>query len=220
MAPLALIVLITLTPLFDTITASVATRVGFQIISACVWGLGTIAGMVLFLGMLAYLFLLDRSSWKIVWLIVFLFTAWFGSSIYFFAVYRKQVVSQIIAQEVKKPNKYSTLREFLCGRKAYRLFRYFAWCMVPMALIVLIAVTPLYDTITADVATRVGFQIMSGCIAVAGIVLLLGMLAYLFLLDPSSWKLGWLIVFLFTTCIGGSIYFFAVYRKQVAHQMI
>ena len=95
MVPLALIVLIALTPLFDTITANIVTRIGFQIISACVGVVGTIAGMVLFVGMLAYLFLLDRSSWKIVWLIVFLFTAWFGSSIYFFAVYRKQVVSQI-----------------------------------------------------------------------------------------------------------------------------
>jgi hypothetical protein len=96
MVPLALIVLIALTPLFDTITANIVTRIGFQIISACVGVVGTIAGMVLFVGMLAYLFLLDRSSpWKIAWLIVFLFTAWFGSSIYFFAVYRKQVVSQI-----------------------------------------------------------------------------------------------------------------------------
>jgi hypothetical protein len=50
MVPLALIVLIALTPLFDTITANVATRFGFQIISACVWALGTIAGLVLFLG--------------------------------------------------------------------------------------------------------------------------------------------------------------------------
>ena len=89
---MALIVLIALTPLFDTITADIGTRIGFQIISAFVGVVGTIAGMVLFLGMLAYLFLLDRSSWKIVWLIVFLFTAWFGSSIYFFAVYRKQVI--------------------------------------------------------------------------------------------------------------------------------
>jgi hypothetical protein len=84
---------------------------------------------------------------------------------------------------------------------------------------VLIALTPLYDTINARVATR----IISGCIlvsgTVAGIVLLLGMLAYLFLLDGVSWKFGWLIVFLFTTCIGSSIYFFAVYRKQVAPQI-
>ncbi len=40
--------------------------------------------------MLAYLFLLDRSPWKLFRLIVFL-TGCFGSGIYFFAVYRKQV---------------------------------------------------------------------------------------------------------------------------------
>jgi hypothetical protein len=50
-----------------------------------------VAGIVIFLGMLAHLFLLDRSSWKLLWLILFLFTACFGSSIYFFAVYRNQI---------------------------------------------------------------------------------------------------------------------------------
>jgi hypothetical protein len=95
MVPLALIFLIAFTPLFDTINANAASRIGFQIISACVGAVGTLAGLVLFLGMLAYLLLRDRSSWRVGWLIVFLFTAWFGSSIYFFVVYRKQVASQI-----------------------------------------------------------------------------------------------------------------------------
>jgi MFS family permease len=219
MVPLALIVSIALTPLFDTINADVVTRIGFQSISACVGVAGTIAGMLLFFGMLAYLLLLDRSSWKIAWLILFLFTACFGSSIYFFAVYRKQLVSKIVSPEIEEPNKKSRLRELLCDRRAYMLFQYFAWCMVPMALMVLIALTPLYDTITASVA----IWIVSGCILVlgtlAGIVLLLGMLAYLFLLDRSSWKLGWLIVFLFTSSFGSSIYFFVVYRRQVVPQI-
>jgi hypothetical protein len=116
-----------LTPLFDTIGGNVVTRIGFQIIGACAGVLGTIAGMVILFGMVAYLLLLDRSSCRIGWLIVFLFTSCFGSSIYFFAVYRKQVASQIAPQEVKKPNEDSTLRELVCGRRAYMLFRYLAW---------------------------------------------------------------------------------------------
>src|SRR6185437_11409411 len=100
-------------------------------------------------------------------------------------------------------NVNSTLRELLCDRRAYTAFRYSAWCMVPLALIVLIALTPLFDTITANIVTRIGFQIISACVGVvgtiAGMVLFVGMLAYLFLLDRSSpWKIAWLIVFLFT----------------------
>ena len=120
-------------------------------------------------------------------------------------------------------NVNSTLQELLCDRRAYATFRYSAWCMVPMALIVLNALTPLFDTTTADVATRFGFQIISACVwvsgTIAGMVLFLAMLAYLFLLDRSSWKVGWLVVFLFTACFGSSLYFFAVYRKQVAPQI-
>ena len=118
-----------------------------------------------------------------------------------------------------KANWNSTLQEVLSDGRAYKTFRYAAWSMVPLALIFLIALTPIYDTINANVPMRIGFQIISGCIGVlgafAGIVIFLGMLAYLFWVDRSSWKLLWLIVFLFTAWFGSSIYFFAVYRKQV-----
>jgi hypothetical protein len=92
MVPMAVLVLIALTPAYETFTSTtLLARVGLQVLSACIWVIGTVCGMVLFLGMLAYLLVLDTSSWKLVWLIIFLFTACFGSSIYFFLVYRKQV---------------------------------------------------------------------------------------------------------------------------------
>jgi hypothetical protein len=91
MVPLALIAVIALTPMYDAITANATTRLGFQVIGGFVGVLSSVAGIVIFLGMLAHLFLLDRSSWKLLWLILFLFTACFGSSIYFFAVYRNQI---------------------------------------------------------------------------------------------------------------------------------
>jgi hypothetical protein len=113
----------------------------------------------------------------------------------------------------------SNLQRMLCDSRAYRTFLYAAWCMVPLALVVLIALTPMYDVLIANPLVRGGFQIVSGLIgaigAVAGIVIFLGMPAYLFFLDQRSWKLLWLIVFLFSACFGSSIYFFTVYRKQV-----
>jgi len=102
MVPLGLMFLIAFTPVYDAITANTTGRIGFQVIGGCVGIIGAPAGIVIFLGMLAYLFLFDRTSWKLLWVIVFLFTAWFGSSIYFLAVYRKQV-AHATAPAVDKP---------------------------------------------------------------------------------------------------------------------
>ena len=117
-------------------------------------------------------------------------------------------------------NQNSGLKKVLRSSRAYKSFRLAAWCLVPLALILLIAITPIYDTITSYRPLQIVFQVSSACIgifgAVAGIVIFVGMLAYLFLLDRSPWKLLWLIVFLFTGCFGSGIYFFTVYRKQVA----
>ncbi len=116
-------------------------------------------------------------------------------------------------------NKYSTIREVLCDQRSYKVFCYAAWFMIPVALIVLIALTPAYDAIFANTTTRIVLQIIGACVGVfgtvAGIVLFLGMLTHLFLFDRSSWKLAWLVLFLFTAWFGSSVYFFAVYRKQV-----
>jgi hypothetical protein len=113
----------------------------------------------------------------------------------------------------------SALHTLLCKPKAYRAFRFAAWCMIPLALIFLILLTPIFDTITSNFATRVGFQLISAVVGVLGTVggmmLFFGMLAYLFCVDRSPWKLLWLIVFLVTAWFGSSIYFFTVYRKQV-----
>jgi hypothetical protein len=66
-------------------------RLGIQIIGGCLGTIGAFAGFTIFLGMLAYLFRWDHSSSKLLWITIFLLTASFGSSLYFFIVYRKQV---------------------------------------------------------------------------------------------------------------------------------
>jgi Na+-driven multidrug efflux pump len=58
----------------------------------CLGAVGSIAGLVIFFGMFAYLIRCDQSSRrsKALWLITFLIAWCFGSSVYFFAVYRRQ----------------------------------------------------------------------------------------------------------------------------------
>jgi hypothetical protein len=96
MIPLASVIIVAMTPVYDALMAYISTRVVFQILSACIGVIGTLAGIALILSMLAYLFVLDRTSWKFPWLVIFLFTACFGSSVYFFLVYRRQLSPQQI----------------------------------------------------------------------------------------------------------------------------
>lgn len=48
------------------------------------------AGAIIFFGMFAYLLTCDKSSTKVFWIAVFLIAAWYGATLYFFKVYRKQ----------------------------------------------------------------------------------------------------------------------------------
>ena len=115
-------------------------------------------------------------------------------------------------------NQNSTPRELLCCARAYKTFRFAAWYMVPLALIFVVALTPIYGTITARGPTQVAFQVIGGSLgvlgALTGMVIFLGMTAYLLLLDRSSPKLLWLGMFLLAGCFGTSIYSLAVYRRQ------
>jgi ABC-type siderophore export system fused ATPase/permease subunit len=95
MIPMGILVLFALSPGYDSLGALAKTQLFVQVLSTGIWVLGTVAGMLLFLGMLAYLFMLDPSSWKLLWLVVFLFTGPFGSSFYFFRVYRRQVLPRL-----------------------------------------------------------------------------------------------------------------------------
>ncbi len=79
--------------LFYNRLASSHLLVVVRIVGGCLGAVGSVAGLIIFGGMLAYLVTCDRSSrWrKALWLVVFLLIASFGSSVYFFAVYRKHV---------------------------------------------------------------------------------------------------------------------------------
>ena len=77
---------------YDRVASNETARVAVQAIGAVLGSVGSAAGLVIFFGMLGYLLGCDRSSSKLLWLIVFLLTACFGSSVYFFTVYRRQIV--------------------------------------------------------------------------------------------------------------------------------
>jgi hypothetical protein len=63
----------------------------FEVFVACLVVAGCAAGLTIFLGMFADLLLNDHSPRKLLWATVFLLTAWFGSTVYFYGVYRKQM---------------------------------------------------------------------------------------------------------------------------------
>jgi hypothetical protein len=76
---------------YDRVASNEIARVAVQAIAAVIGSVGSAAGLAIFFGMLAYLFMCDQSSSKLLWLIIFLLTACFGSSVYFFTVYRRQI---------------------------------------------------------------------------------------------------------------------------------
>jgi uncharacterized membrane protein YfcA len=83
--------LLLVVPIYDRVASDDVARLTIQVIGGCLGSVGGIAGLVIFFGMLAYLFACDRSSRKALWVLIFLLTACFGSSLYFFMVYRKQM---------------------------------------------------------------------------------------------------------------------------------
>jgi hypothetical protein len=92
----AFLVLIVL--MHDRIESNAIAKPVFQVLGACLGVVGAFAGLIIFFGMLIYLFRHDSSPtrMKVLWLLAFFVTAWFGSSVYFWAVYRRQVCHQLV----------------------------------------------------------------------------------------------------------------------------
>ena len=66
----------------------------------CFMVAGCAAGLTIFFGMFAYLLLCDQSSERMFWAAVFLFTGWFGCTVYFFKIYRKHMLA---SQAISSP---------------------------------------------------------------------------------------------------------------------
>ena len=82
-----------LTPWFDHMGALPRGDMELRILGGLLGILGAPAGIIIWFGMAFFCIYNDRSSLgaKILWFIIFLSTASFGSVAYFFKVYKKQV---------------------------------------------------------------------------------------------------------------------------------
>jgi hypothetical protein len=82
-----------LTPWFPQITARPSGDLLLRILGSAVGVLGAPASLVLWFGMVAFCAREDDSptGTKIFWFVLFFVAAFFGSAVYFFSVYRKQV---------------------------------------------------------------------------------------------------------------------------------
>jgi len=70
-------------PIYGRVASNDVARLTIQVIGACLGSVGGIAGLVIFVGMLAYLFACDRSSRKALWVLIFLLTACLIQSVLF-----------------------------------------------------------------------------------------------------------------------------------------
>lgn len=82
-----------LTPFFHQIDAVAKGDIFLRIFGGVLGFVGAPASLIIFLGMTIFCVREDRSSvgTKMLWFIFFFVTAWFGSVVYFFSVYRKRV---------------------------------------------------------------------------------------------------------------------------------
>jgi len=82
-----------LTPWFWQIAATPGGLLTLRILGGAAGVLGGPASLVILFGMMAFCVREDNSptSTKILWFVFFFFTAPFGTVVYFFSVYRKQV---------------------------------------------------------------------------------------------------------------------------------
>jgi len=81
-----------LTPWFSQIETFPMGKFAFRVLGGSLGVLGALAAPVIWVGMLIYCAREDDSPLgsKVFWFILFFTIAWFGSSAYFFSVYKKQ----------------------------------------------------------------------------------------------------------------------------------
>lgn len=171
-------------------------------------------------GMIAYLFLCDRSSRKLPWLFLFFVTLLFGAPIYYALVYRQQVASLPLPRQPEPPLQVrGLLRHGLGGDAARRVFAYSA-IGVLLTGVAFAAPMLLLDRVNSGGAVaQLAFNVIFGGIGVFGaisaITNFVGMLVYLFACDKKSTKAWWLILFGITGWYGTAVYYLFVYRRQV-----
>lgn len=114
------------------------------------------------------------------------------------------------------------MSSWLVSKKANVLFFYSSWVILSLGVFFIFMLTPLFHQIEAMATGELLLRILGGtlgCLGVpAGLVILFGMAVFCVREDRSSIasKIGWFFVSFATACFGSALYFFTVYRKQVA----
>ena len=82
-----------LTPWFRQMEAVGGGELFLRLLAAPLGIFGALASLILLFGMAAFCIREDRSSisTKVLWFVIFFVTAMFGTAVYFFAVYKKQI---------------------------------------------------------------------------------------------------------------------------------
>jgi hypothetical protein len=90
---MGIFILFVLSPWYQEIQEVPRARIVLQVLGGVLGVFGALASLIIWFGMAAFCLREDPSpvSTKIVWFVLFFVTAWFGSAVYFFRVYRKQV---------------------------------------------------------------------------------------------------------------------------------
>ena len=88
---LGIAVILMLTPWINLVQGATTGALLVRTLGASIGVASVVAGPAIFLGMATFCFIKDRSprSVKLLWFVVFVLTACFGSAAYFFAVYRR-----------------------------------------------------------------------------------------------------------------------------------
>jgi hypothetical protein len=111
--------------------------------------------------------------------------------------------------------------EFLCTKKAYLAFSWCAWIVITSSAYLLFEFSPLFpDTSVFSLygAISYGLGLLLNTIdpPVALIIWLgMGIHCIWFYRPRTAVKIGWVVLMLVTVCFGATLYFFAVYRKQM-----
>jgi hypothetical protein len=86
-----------MTPWFSEIEAMPSGELLLRVLGGALGIVGAPASLIIWVGMMVFCARDDSSSVgvRIFWFIVFFTAAWFGSAVYFFRVYKKQVPSSI-----------------------------------------------------------------------------------------------------------------------------
>lgn len=110
----------------------------------------------------------------------------------------------------------------LGSQHAQRIFAWSSWIVLLLGLFFLLMWSPWFAQLEAEPSGEAALRLLGGILGVVGapalLVIWFGMIAFCLLEDksPVRMRILWCVLFFTTGLFGAVLYFFRVYRKQVA----